>query len=433
MDTPQTRGPVLHQFLSWTNSSFRHGGFTQVVSTNNVGANIHLLGVADYSGLQFIVKSNFNNASWMPTNLVDEDVLASNTATFLISPLGQAPFSYQWASNGLYLPGQTNNTLVISNAQYADAADYCVTVIDANDASNAYCASLNVYSPETVSLQTGDQTVSAGSNVVLNVYPCCDGPLSFQWRRNGQNLDDATNPTYTINNAQPQNGGTYDVVCANPISSVDSTGMVVTVVSSPLPFADDFTNANYAFGTNFVGSGSNTLATLEPGEPLPDGKPGGHSMWLDWIAPINGAVTINTAGSSFDTLLAVYTGSTVSNLTAVAADDDSGGFLAGQASFNAVAGTTYHIDVDGLAGATGNIVLSLSQSYLTVAPQILVQPLDVTVPAGSNAIFSVLATNISGPLTYQWFYNGWIAINRATNSSLALVKVGITNTWALRR
>ena len=46
--------------------------------------------------------------------------------------------------------------------------------------------------------------------------------------------------------------------------------------------------------------------------------------WLRYRAPATGILRMNTRGSSFDTLLAVYTGSTVSNLILVASNDDTG-------------------------------------------------------------------------------------------------------------
>jgi hypothetical protein len=80
-------------------------------------------------------------------------------------------------------------------------------------------------------------------------------------------------------------------------------------------------------------------------------------------------VQVNTHGSSFDTLLAVYTGSSVSGLTQVAANDDDGSpnFTSGL-TFTAQAGIEYQIAVDGFSGASGSIVLNwaLGQFLLTV-------------------------------------------------------------------
>jgi len=64
-----------------------------------------------------------------------------------------------------------------------------------------------------------------------------------------------------------------------------------------------------------------------------------------------------TYGSDFDTLLAVYTGTSVDTLTEVASNDDSGGTLQSRVEFTTTAGTVYHIAVDGYGGAQGNVTV----------------------------------------------------------------------------
>lgn len=112
--------------------------------------------------------------------------------------------------------------------------------------------------------------------------------------------------------------------------------------------------------------GSNVGASREQVEPWHYGSTGTASVWWRWTAPANGTHTFSTAGSSFDTILAVYTGNSLSSLSRIASDDDSGGGRASQVTFNAVAGTTYHIAVDGYGSGTGNILLSLTQSLLPI-------------------------------------------------------------------
>ena len=51
--------------------------------------------------------------------------------------------------------------------------------------------------------------------------------------------------------------------------------------------------------------GSTLGATKEPGEPAHAGEPGGASVWY-WILGRGQPVTLQTVGSSFDTVLAVY-------------------------------------------------------------------------------------------------------------------------------
>ena len=70
---------------------------------------------------------------------------------------------------------------------------------------------------------------------------------------------------------------------------------------------------------------TNVGATKEVGEPIHSTDQtdlGGSSVWYSWTAPASASVTINTAATPLDTVLAVYTGSAVNALTLVAANDD---------------------------------------------------------------------------------------------------------------
>jgi hypothetical protein len=120
--------------------------------------------------------------------------------------------------------------------------------------------------------------------------------------------------------------------------------------SAPVPLAG-------ARGTVHV---NNALATREPAEPTHAQNAGGHSLWFSWTPSVGGTVSIDTAGSTFDTLLAVYTGTALGGLTQVAASDDAPGLATSALTFSAVAGTTYRIAVDGYSGAAGDAVLNWS-------------------------------------------------------------------------
>jgi len=120
-----------------------------------------------------------------------------------------------------------------------------------------------------------------------------------------------------------------------------------------------------------LADGSNTNAITEPGEPAHAGYGPFHSVWWDWKSPGNSLVLsgakdadgdmllVDTHGSDFDTVLAVYTGLDVSNLTEIASNDDAGpGTNTSEVVFDFIANETYHIVVAGKTESdTGNIVL----------------------------------------------------------------------------
>src|SRR5439155_3299980 len=184
-------------------------------------------------------------------------------------------------------------------------------------------------------------------SVVANGSPA---PL-YQWRRNGVNIPGAVYPTLTLTNPTPTSGGSYHVVVANRLGAINSDIAEVIVNASTLAFADNFSNRVSRSSFSSVRMGDNFGATSEPDEPKHAGKTGGSSVWMSWTAPGSGIATFSTLGSTFDTLLAVYTGTNLSSLQHEASDDDRAGYANSRVVFNAVAGVQYAIAIDGLAGA----------------------------------------------------------------------------------
>ncbi len=141
--------------------------------------------------------------------------------------------------------------------------------------------------------------------------------------------------------------------------------LLASVAAMPVlaqPTNDNFSNARVIAGSVGSTSGSTVGATLEPNEPSHDPFSfGGHSVWFRWTAPNSGLATFDTLGSSFDTVLAAYSGTSLGNLVQLASDDDIfSPFFALQSRivFSANAGTDYYIAIDGWDGAFGNYVLS---------------------------------------------------------------------------
>ncbi|MBM4382229.1 MAG: matrixin family metalloprotease [Deltaproteobacteria bacterium] len=168
----------------------------------------------------------------------------------------------------------------------------------------------------------------------------------------------------------PAGGGTYFlVVVAYPYvggGAGNSYDLWWDDLVPPLaPSNDAFASRITLTGQNTSTSANNASATKESGEPLHAGQPGGVSLWWSWTAPVTGDVVIDTAGSVFDTLLGVYTGTDIAALTHVASNDDVDlSSLQSAVSFRANAGTTYAIAVDGWNGANGALSLQISQQAL---------------------------------------------------------------------
>lgn len=171
-------------------------------------------------------------------------------------------------------------------------------------------------------------------------------------------------------------GTTYHIAVdgyGGPFSSAQTGNIVllgVLEIPAAPPANDNFADAIEISGVSGQIPGSNIGASKEFAEPEHAANSGGASVWWRWTAPADGAVTMDTLLSYFDTLLAVYTGDSVGALTEIASNDDTVPFdiTQSQVQFEAVAGTTYHIAVDGyydfLFGLdTGEIILTWEQPH----------------------------------------------------------------------
>ena len=141
--------------------------------------------------------------------------------------------------------------------------------------------------------------------------------------------------------------------------------------SQAQPANDLFANRTVITGTNSVVTVNSAGATRETGEPYHANVGGGASVWWSWTAPTNGTVTISTAGSSFDTVLGVYTGASLSALSEAASNDDEdydGGVYTSKAVFDVSMNQTYQIAVDGYDGASGNVSVRVQLGPLQPPP-----------------------------------------------------------------
>jgi hypothetical protein len=123
------------------------------------------------------------------------------------------------------------------------------------------------------------------------------------------------------------------------------------------PANDDYAGGVVLTGDSGTLAASNVGASRELDEPVELTS----SVWFRWTAPSSGPATFETCGSAFDTTLYAYTGSELAALTLLASNDDACD-RASRMHFEATAGTTYAIAVDGYAGAQGDITLAWNRN-----------------------------------------------------------------------
>lgn len=219
-----------------------------------------------------------------------------------------------------------------------------------------------------------------------------------------------------------------------------TTAVVSTLalVSHAASFQDMFANRETV--TNAAGTlnGSNSLATIEVGEPQTGGKPGGHSVWISWVAPADGVATFETDGSSFDTTLSAYyfgstNDTTLDKLHEAARNDDSPGIEpASLIQFGALAGHHYEIAVDGFFGATGAIHLTWSFINASAPPPVIVSvPNDQSARQGDSILLSV-DMQTSPSIQLKWRLNETDLDETTTNLLIPSLQATNLGRYSLR-
>jgi len=294
--------------------------------------------------------------------------------------------------------------------------------------------------------KTDDRALRLGDPLSLDSRSSALPPsLALQWYFNNQPIRGATTSLFKIPELGVENVGLYHyvisdanggVIASNPIEiQVNEEGEVgVLARDKMLDFADapPFPGAIPVIvpGSSTRTAGRNpqlqdglsrgykgtqifntTFGQRDPDEPDHCGVKGGSSFWYQYQPPESGDLTLDTIGSDYDTILAVYRYEPplkgYADLVPVGCDNDSvEGTGLSRVTIAVDKGTSYLIVVDGVNGANGRAFLNYTLKTLVEGPLAIVQqPKPQSVRPGETLRLFVIAGG-DGPFQYQWLKDG---------------------------
>jgi uncharacterized delta-60 repeat protein len=276
----QTGGelPIIYQWfkdgMALTNGGNISGATTATLILNNV------LG-ADRGEYSVVVQNFSGSVTSTPAVLTVPDPLitsqpvgrtndAGNTVTFAVQATGTLPLSYQWYNGTTALVDDgnisesTTKTLRIVSPLGGDSGEYSVVVSNSAGVATSETAALVVVEPVVI-LQPIGKLVQEGQNVTMNVN-AVGTALTYQWRKNQNDLPGASEASLTLTNVQASDFGNYDVIIHSTFGSVTSATALVSVnlaTPEPLNAAANFAVYSIAPETDgkiLVGGHFTTLA-----------------------------------------------------------------------------------------------------------------------------------------------------------------------------
>jgi hypothetical protein len=197
-------------------------------------------------------------------------------------------------------------------------------------------------------------TVGSGCDTVLGLY---SGSSTAALTTLAANYDINASVPQSRVSAPVAGGTTYHILVG--AQAAGGTGpVVVNLALLAQPGNDAFATPATLGATSGSLTANTAGASHEAGEPNHANVAGAHSLWYTYTAPADGFLTVSTAGSAFDTLLAVYQGSVISSLTVVGFNNNiSASVPQSQVRVPVVNGQAYLIAVDGSGSASGALSL----------------------------------------------------------------------------
>ena len=244
-----------------------------------------------------------------------------------------------------------------------------------------------VISPPVINSHPVSKTVLAGESVTFEVGAQGSGPLTYQWKKEGQSLAGATNPSLVLESVNYSHAGTYTVVVTNTVNTAVSNPATLTINAPPIIVTPPVT----------------TQATA------------GGSAAFSVVA--SSATTMTYQWRKNENVIAGATGSSL-NLVNIQAGDVG----------------NYDVVVTNAVGQTTSPIASLTLVANPFAVTITNQPTGLARTTGpaETATFYVAATG-TGSFTYQWTKAGvnltdGVGVSGATSPNLTLT--GLTSASA---
>jgi hypothetical protein len=381
----------------------------------------------------------------------------SATATILIDGSGLAGGAVKWdgSATGVTTISATavQAQASISSSLLTGGGTHKITVVTGAGTSNALTFSVLGGAPTITSVNPVSANVNAAntpitvtgtnfgttSQVILN--PDASGTAIATTFTDSTHLSAVVPASFMANFGSTNSVGVHS---PPPGGGTTVTTQTVTLptfkVIAPAPTNDNFASAINITTNAFTDTRDSSGATMQTSDPIPAcaqnvqvGFTTGTSntIWYKFTPTSNGTITdVDTIGSSYDSVLSIWTGS-ASSLTAFACNDDINPGIVIQSQLTnlvVTAGTTYYIMVSSFGPADPNPIALGGQSTLNfqftpsaAAPTITSISPNNTTAGGSSFVLNVTGTNFVAGATVKFGTNPAL-----TPSSIAATVIMVT-------
>gem|GEM_PF-1996448 len=147
--------------------------------------------------------------------------IVGDTVTLTVAASGTGTLTYQWYK-GSAMVGTNSSAFPIKPVALTDSGAYTCVVSNGCGNVTSKVITVTVGSRPSITTQPLSQTLYLGQSTTFSVVAVSIPQPTYQWRKNGTAIYNATNASYTISSPDVSDSGKYTVTVINSTGSVTS-------------------------------------------------------------------------------------------------------------------------------------------------------------------------------------------------------------------
>ncbi|MCA1639056.1 MAG: immunoglobulin domain-containing protein [Acidobacteria bacterium] len=202
-----------------------------------------------------------NNSPSISTQPADAAACVGGSVTFSVVASGAPAPTYQWRKNGVNITNATSSSYTISPVSASNAASYDVVVSNSAGTATSNAAVLTVNTPPSITTQPASATTKLAGEAITFTVAASGSNLSYQWRKGGTAILNATTSSYTIDPIAVSDAGSYDVVVSGSCNPSVTSSAAVLTVNKKMPIISWSNPADITYGTALGSTQLNATAS----------------------------------------------------------------------------------------------------------------------------------------------------------------------------
>ena len=140
--------------------------------------------------------------------------------------------TYQWRKDDDPIQGAHGSEYAIAEMSADDVGEYDVVINNECGNTTSVLATLTMHTGVTITQQPVNMVGCQGEQVVLSVV-AEGGTLTYQWRKDGEEIEGANAADYVIEEVDPNDAGVYDVIISNGCPETSTAATLSVTESGP--------------------------------------------------------------------------------------------------------------------------------------------------------------------------------------------------------